>query len=139
MNPMSEDAKEPVRCISISDAAYGKPSAVDHLSIPSYTPLESNDLDIGLTGIRLDDTPGIFGRQAQACHLLHRAADLHQRQEAAHLGSYDDEKNRLDDEIRHLLGILIDQNGGSVCEYCEATAIVISQVPISSQREAYGL
>ena len=126
---MSEGAKEPVRCISISDAAYGKPSAVDHLFIPSYIPLESDSLDIAPPAIRPDDTLGIFGRQAQACHLLHLATDLHQRQETAQQGFFDDEKNQLDDDIRHLLRILIDQNGGSICEYCEATAIVISQVP----------
>jgi hypothetical protein len=128
MNPMSEGAKGPVRCINISDAAHGKPSAVDRLSIPSYIPLESDALGIALTAIRPDDTPGIFGRQAQACHLLHLATDLHQRQETAQQGSFDNEKNQIDGDIRHLLEILIDQNSGSICEYCEATAIVIAQV-----------
>jgi hypothetical protein len=33
---------------------------------------------------------------------------------------------RLDVEIRRLLEILIDQNSGSLCEYCEASAIVIA-------------
>jgi hypothetical protein len=96
-------------------------------------PLESDSLDIAPTAIRPDDTLGIFGRQAQACHLLHLATDLHQRQETAQQGFFDDEKNQLDGDIRHLLRILIDQNGGSICEYCEATAIVISQVPTLPQ------
>jgi hypothetical protein len=65
---------------------------------------------------------GIFVRVAQACYLLDQAIYLRQ-QEATTL---DDEMKQLDIDIRRLLEILIDQNDGSICEYCEATAVVIA-------------
>ena len=117
-----------VRCINIEDTARYKPYAIDRGCIPDYLPLESDALDPSFTSQNANDTVGIFGRQAQACRLLDQAIYFHQRGATAAPGSLDDEKSQLDLGIRSLLGTLIDQNGGRICDFCEASAIVIRQV-----------
>lgn len=67
----------------------------------------------------------IFGRQAQACRLLDRAIYFHQQQAIAGQAALEEEKNKLDLDIRRLLETLIHENGGSICDFCEASAIVI--------------
>jgi hypothetical protein len=77
---------------------------------------------MSFTTLSVTGTVGIFVRVAQACYLLDRAINLHLREMTA----LDDEMKRLDVDIRRLLEILIEQNDSSLCEYCEASAIVIA-------------
>lgn len=116
-----------VRCINIEDTAHHKPCAIDRGCIPDYLPLESDVLDPSFTPQNANETVGIFGRQAQACHLLDQAILFYQRQATAAPQSLDD-KSQLDFDIRRLIGTLIDQNGGTICDFCEASAMMIGQV-----------
>jgi hypothetical protein len=109
------------RCINFEITAHNKPCAIGK-GTPDYLPLESDALGPSFT-LNANETVGIFGRQAQACHLLDQVIYFHQRQATA--GPLDDEKCQLDRDLRTLLGALIDQNDGAVCEFCEASAIVI--------------
>jgi hypothetical protein len=117
-----------VRCINIEDRAHHKPYAIDRGCVPDFLPLESDVLDPSFSSLNANETVGIFGRQAQACHLLEQAIYFRQRQVTAAPESLDDEKSQLDLDIRRLLGTLIDLNGGSICDFCEASAITIGQV-----------
>ncbi|OXV07140.1 hypothetical protein Egran_05095 [Elaphomyces granulatus] len=113
------------RCINFETTAHNKPCAIGK-GTPDYLPLESDALDPSFTSPNANETVGIFGRQAQACHLLDQMIYFRQRQATA--GPLDDEKCQLDHDLRTLLRALIDQNDGSICEFCEASAIVIGQL-----------
>jgi hypothetical protein len=114
------------RCLNIEDTAFDKPFAVERRYIPMQLPRDCENLDPSFNATPVTDTIGIFRRVAQACHLLDRAVYLRQQNITAQSNSVDGEMKRLDDDIRRLLGILIDQNGNSLCEYCEASAMVIA-------------
>jgi hypothetical protein len=116
----------PTRCVNIEDPAFDKPFAVESRYIPVQLPLDCENLDLSFNATPGTDVVGIFRRVAQACHLLDRAVYLRHQNVTAQSNSVDGEMKRLDDDIRRLLGILIDQNGNSLCEYCEASAMVIA-------------
>ena len=90
-----------------------------------YLPLDSDTLDVSFTALPATNAIGIFGRVAQACILLDQAICLHQREDTAQQEACN-EVGWLDAEIRRLLGDLIEQNGGTLCAYCEASAMVIA-------------
>jgi hypothetical protein len=113
------------RCVSIEDTAFDKLFAVERRDIPAQLPHDCENFDLFFNA-PVTDTIGIFGRVAQACQLLDRAVYLRQQNVTPQPDRADGEMKRLDDDIRRLLGILIDQNGNSMCEYCEASAIVIA-------------
>jgi hypothetical protein len=69
---------------------------------------------------------GVFGRMAQACQLLDKAICLRQQEAPMRQGMLDDETKQLDLDTQRLLGVLIDQNDGTLCGDCEASAIVIA-------------
>ena len=114
------------RCLNIEDTAFDKPFAIERRYIPVQLPHDCENLDLSFNATPVTDNIGIFRRVAQACHLLDRAAHLRQQRVTSQPDRVDGEMKRLDDDIRRLLGILIDQNSGSLCEYCEASAIVIA-------------
>ena len=114
------------RCVNIEDTAFDKPFAVERRYIPVQLPYDCENLDLSFNAPPVPDTIGIFRRVAQACHLLDRAIYLRQQKVTAPLDRVDGDMKRLDDDIRCLLAILIDQNSNSLCEYCEASAIVIA-------------
>jgi hypothetical protein len=114
------------RCLNIEDTTFDKPFAVERRYIPVQPPHDCENLDLSFNAPPVTDTIGIFRRVAQACHLLDRAVYLRQQKVTALPDRADGEMKRLDDDSRRLLGILIDQNSGSLCEYCEASAIVIA-------------
>ena len=121
-----------VRCINFADTAHNKPCAIGRGYIPDYLPLEFDFLDPSFASPNPVEIVGIFGRQAQACHLFDRVIYFHQRQATA--GPLDAEKRQLDIDLQNLLGILIDQNDGSICGFCEASAIVIGRVSMPQDR-----
>lgn len=94
--------------------------------MPMYLPLDSDTLDVSFTALPATNAIGIFGRVAQACILLDQAICLHQREDTAQQEACNEEVGWLDAEIRRLLGDLIEQNGGTLCAYCEASAMVIA-------------
>jgi hypothetical protein len=114
------------RCVNIEDTAFDKLFAVERRYIPAQLPLDCENLDLSFNAPPVTDTVGIFRRVAQACRLLDRAVYLRQQKVTAQPDRADGEMKRLDDDIRCLLRILIDQNSSSLCEYCEASAIVIA-------------
>jgi hypothetical protein len=114
------------RCLNIEDTTFDKPFAVERRYIPVQPPHDCENLDLSFNATPVTNTIGIFRRVAQACGLLDRAVYLRQQKVTAQPDRADGEMKRLDDDIRRLLGILIDQNSSSLCEYCEASAIVIA-------------
>jgi hypothetical protein len=114
------------RCVNIEDTAFDKLFAVERRYIPAQLPYDCENLDLVFNTAPVTGTIGIFGRVAQACRLLDRAVYLRQQKVTAQPDRAESEMKLLDDDIRCLLGILIDQNGNSLCEYCEASAIVIA-------------
>jgi hypothetical protein len=114
------------RCVNIEDTTFDKLFAVERSHIPAQLPLDCENLDLPFNVAPVTDTMGIFRRVAQACCLLDQAVYHRQQKVTAQPDRPDGEMKRLDNDIRHLLGILIDQNNSSVCEYCEASAIVIA-------------
>ena len=118
--------KRSTRCVNIEDTATDKLFAVERNYIPAQLPHDCENLDMFFNTVPVTDTVGIFCRVAQACQLLDRAVYLRQQKATAQPDRANSEMKRLDDDIRSLLGILIDQNGNSLCEYCEASAIVIA-------------
>ena len=118
--------KRSTRCVNIEDTATDKLFAVERRYIPAQLPHDCENLDKSFNAAPVTDAIGIFSRVAQACQLLDRAVYLRQQKATALPDRANSEMKRLDDDIRSLLGILIDQNGNSPCEYCEASAIVIA-------------
>lgn len=114
------------RCVNIEDTATDKLFAVERHYIPAQLPHDCENLDMFFNAAPVTDAIGIFSRVAQACQLLDRAVHLRQQKATAQLDRVNSEMKRLDNDIRSLLGILIDQNGNTPCEYCEASAIVIA-------------
>lgn len=114
------------RCLCIQSGTRQKPFAISGDFVPPFLPLEADKLDLSFGAAAAHEPVGIFGRQAQACRLLDRVVSVHARQAVVPLYSLDSKKAELDDAIRRLMGILIDQNGGTVCDYCEASAIVLA-------------
>jgi hypothetical protein len=100
--------------------------AVDRRYIPVQLPVDCENLDLSFNAAPITDAVGIFRRVAQACYLLDQAVYLRQQKVTAQPDRPDGDMQRLDNDIRRLLGILIDQNSSSLCEYCEASAIVIA-------------
>ncbi|KAL7944919.1 hypothetical protein V8C42DRAFT_353258 [Trichoderma barbatum] len=126
------------RSTLLHDATFAKPFASCQDSMPEHLPFEAFDLDpsfshLGGGVVTRDTEPGVFGYQAKAWRLFDKTVAFRHRlakdQALDHLG---DDQFRLDNELRQLMGILVDRCGGAACGYCEPSAIVFIRHPFTT-------